>query len=589
MFSALPPNTIGLMNVQEVLQRLFPHGTRQSSKSNSIAQIPVWPADLFCAAATLLDMSGCHTFATDLMADREGHKAYLQNVQSLATSKAWIPENEAVPAALQAEWSKLLAPNLRLEDLPKNESAIRAMLLLLAVADEVCEGLGWSLDGTEDLTLLQERLGARILWNWFFRQDEDVPHTLCEIIPPDRAVVLPKSMTTATGCTLRSLSHNLALLPATGVITGEWTIGGGVGKEDGGASVRLLVIPFPFHIRTKSFVVSEDHFKSGLTPPAYFDLDQTWLRDQRNAPVSGTKLFKEVVQPLLNSAEKEVGGPIHGIVIPEGALSERVAEKLAAEIAGIARDRGIEFIITGVMEPSKKVAKVRRGGLGFSRPRNVAKIYHFVDEPSRRKVAGVVGRGHAKHHRWCLDQGQVKRYGFDGLLRENATSWWENIDVSQRRLPFVAFRRDMCLSVLICEDLARSDPALPAIRAVGPNLVVALLMDGPQLLQRWPGRYAMGLADDPGSSVLTVTCAAMVDRSNILERNPIRSIALWRDGSGHTQEVVLPHDSHGVLLSLRASPTEQFTMDHRTDRYRAKRLELFGTQPLSLSKVPTWL
>ncbi|WP_244788344.1 hypothetical protein [Cupriavidus pauculus] len=577
------------MNVKEVLQRLFPYGTRHSSESNSIAEVPVWPADLFCAAATLLEVSGCHTFATDLMADREGHKAYIDRVEALAKSEEWVPENESVPCELQTEWQRLLAPDLLVEQLPRKERVIRALILLLAVADEACEGLGWGLDVSRDLTELQLNLSALMLWRWDSRNDLDVPQTLCEIIPPDRAVVLPKSMTTATGCTLRSLSHNLALLPATGIVKSEWTLGGGLANHDDGGSVRLLVVPFPFHIPAKSFIVSQEHFHSGLTPPAYFDLEQTWLTDDKKSPISGTMLFKEVVEPLLQSAEKEVGGAIHGIVIPEGALSEKVADELAARVAEIAPKRGIEFFITGVMAPPAEPGKPRRGGLRFPRPRNLAKIYQFFREHSKRKGAGVVGRSHAKHHRWCLDQPQVKRYGFDGLVKEKATSWWENIDVSERRLPFVAFRRDMSLSVLICEDLARSDPALPAIRSIGPNLVVALLMDGPQLLQRWPGRYAMGLADDPGSSVLTVTCAAMVDRSNTLERSPVRSIALWRDGTGHTQEVILPKNSHGVLLSLRGCPIEQLTMDHRTDKSRAKRLELFGTQPLSLAKVPTWL
>jgi len=52
------------------------------------------------------------------------------------------------------------------------------------------------------------------------------------------------------------------------------------------------------------------------------------------------------------------------------------------------------------------------------------------------------------------------------------------------------------LTVLICEDLARLDPVNDLVRAVGPNLVMSLLMDGPQLTTRWPARYATVLADD---------------------------------------------------------------------------------------------
>jgi hypothetical protein len=52
------------------------------------------------------------------------------------------------------------------------------------------------------------------------------------------------------------------------------------------------------------------------------------------------------------------------------------------------------------------------------------------------------------------------------------------------------------------------------MNAIGPNLVIALLMDGPQLENRWPARYATVLAEDPGSAVLTVTSLGMVRRSN---------------------------------------------------------------------------
>jgi hypothetical protein len=78
--------------------------------------------------------------------------------------------------------------------------------------------------------------------------------------------------------------------------------------------------------------------------------------------------------------------------------------------------------------------------------------------------------------------------------------------------------------VLICEDLARQDPAAELVRAVGPNLLVALLMDGPQLANRWPARYAAVLAEDPGTSILTLTSLGMVERSRPTERISHRMI-----------------------------------------------------------------
>ena len=47
-------------------------------------------------------------------------------------------------------------------------------------------------------------------------------------------------------------------------------------------------------------------------------------------------------------------------------------------------------------------------------------------------------------------------------------------------------------------DLAQPDPVASIIRQVGPSLVIGLLLDGPQLAERWPARYASVFADDPG-------------------------------------------------------------------------------------------
>jgi hypothetical protein len=147
----------------------------------------------------------------------------------------------------------------------------------------------------------------------------------------------------------------------------------------------------------------------------------------------------------------------------------------------------------------------------------------------------------------------------------------------------------MCITTLICEDLARADPAMNVIRAVGPNLVIALLMDGPQLATRWPGRYATVLADDPGSAVLSFTSSAMVDRSNWLEPRPARSIGLWRDAGGRTQEIALPHESLGVLLTLESVKKHQTTLDSRSDNEVARQLKLRNMVPLFLVKRPDWI
>lgn len=105
------------------------------------------------------------------------------------------------------------------------------------------------------------------------------------------------------------------------------------------------------------------------------------------------------------------------------------------------------------------------------------------------------------------------------------------------------------------------------IRAVGPNLVVALLADGPQLAARWSARYATVLADDPGSSVLTLTNVGMVDLCRgprrMLEARPV---ALWKDAvSGGPYELNLPADADALLLCLGVDFREEWTADGRSD------------------------
>jgi hypothetical protein len=172
--------------------------------------------------------------------------------------------------------------------------------------------------------------------------------------------------------------------------------------------------------------------------------------------------------PLLQQANAKDAAAVTGVVMPECALSEAIAYELA-KLMGIA---GVSFFTTGILLPDP----------GKGKTRNVAKTYvlHERNDPHQLEQF--------KHHRWRLDRPQCEQYRLDFRRLSPAEKWWEDIDVSNRQLPFFALRRYMSMTVLICEDLARNDPAMSVVRAVGPNLVIALLMDGPQLSHRWPGK-----------------------------------------------------------------------------------------------------
>src|SRR6185503_894532 len=127
------------------------------------------------------------------------------------------------------------------------------------------------------------------------------------------------------------------------------------------------------------------------------------------------------------------------------------------------------------------------------------------------------------------------------------------------------------------------------IRSVGPSLVIALLMDGPQLERRWPGRYATVLADDPGSAVLTLTSLGMVRRSSMPGNEGPSPIALWKDPYGQAQELLLPRGAHALVLTLSASRITGVTLDGRSDASKTVRLSLSGVREVRLTHPDAWL
>jgi hypothetical protein len=181
-----------------------------------------------------------------------------------------------------------------------------------------------------------------------------------------------------------------------------------------------------------------------------------------------------------------------------------------------------------------------------------------------------------------------KEWTKSGSLDPNRR-WWEHIDVHNRSIAFVINSQNAIISALVCEDLARYDPVLPTMTAVGPTLVIALLLDGPQLSSRWPARYATVLAEDPGSSVLTLTSAGMVERSAMPADQNRAVVGLWKDRHAPAKELVLPRDHHGLVLSLNCCGRNQRTLDRRVASELTTEYRLGGCRGVRLSRPPAWL
>lgn len=580
------------MNIKEYIAHLMPQGSdawilqeaRAEEEAGAARDIqfscPTWPADLFAVAAALIERSGCYTAASPDRNALEHHAHHLDVIREIAA--AWNADVGAPPAAVESLWAELWNDNgeVELESVCMSMPLVRILLTLFAVADETCAGMGWDVNEEEG----DERPFASLTMGSMADEDlakalmRHLPTSFCIAVPPDRLIVLPKSLTPSVGCTVRSLSHHLALLPPSTVIEASWIWSTTERATDDRPDpklpydVRILLLPFPYTIIADCFQLSfpRTTFGDGRTMPAYFSLRQHWLQTEGQR-ITGEVIAKDLLIPLIQEAFFHSGEMPDGIVLPECALTSETAKELVAALEE--QDVPIEFLITGVLDVDADT------GASYNRAQT------FV----LRKGEGAVKREHNKHHRWRLDSSQVERYALDFDDDHDNSQWWEDIDVGKRRLPFFGLRKDMCITTLICEDLARADPAMNVIRAVGPNLVIALLMDGPQLAARWPGRYATVLADDPGSAVLSFTSAAMVDRSNWMESRPARSVELWRDAAGRTQEIALPAGSHGILLTLESVKKRQTTLDGRSDDEVARQLKLRNMVPLFIANSPGWI
>ena len=108
-------------------------------------------------------------------------------------------------------------------------------------------------------------------------------------------------------------------------------------------------------------------------------------------------------------------------------------------------------------------------------------------------------------------------------------------------------------------------------------------MDGPQLASRWPARYATVLADDPGSSVLTLTSVGMAELSRPPGAPPSRTIGLWKDAkSGAARQIDLPSGAEGIVLNLCRQLDQEWSADGRSDGGVAGYPILGGIHPIFL-------
>lgn len=502
-------------------------------------KFPGWPPDCFGLCLALMKRTGAYTkLLQDWPPDRSAGRT-LENWTSTVRElgKAWGTawRTQQPFDGLGAEWGQLCESfALRLNDVPSDRSLCEALMKLVAVADEASENVGAPADEEADNDFL------------LFAASQYLANagTLCREIDCTRLTVLPRMHTPQNGLIDRSLSLYLSMRDPSEV-TPKWFSPPFIQQD----SINLLLIPWPLDVLPSQF--------RKVTSSATAELPEDFGYFTCDPPEPDVNLV-ELVSLLYRNANRRLGR-IDGVILPELAITgqqfESIKEKLPPDC----------FLVSGV------------GGAAGASQRGTNEVrlsFPWLDEVVQKK-----------HHPWKLNESQVVQYGLGAVLSPSL-QWWERADFTDRCLNFISIGPDLVLCALVCEDLARPDPVADLVRTVAPNLVIALLMDGPQTKERWAARYATVLADDPGCSVLSLTSLGMAQLSRP-QAGPSRSrvIALWKDAFVSATEIELPVGYDAVAVSLSIKYQEEYTADGRSDEISAAFPTLSGVHPIRVAEA----
>jgi hypothetical protein len=572
-----------------------------TSRKESLRRVPIDPTDVFAAAALLVDAAGLyhHLPAADLKAQIITYcRSGICSRRDVNDRSRQTFDEAGTPALLGRRWRSISA---RAEHYGEAEEPLstafgpaedlwavlfehlgepltspagglsewqKAAAVLMIMADEASEGIGYPNKADPDNWVMLFRNCAETTRERTEPINKNAPlhrrfthrirSSLCKTVDPAFVCVQPKARTAMIGATLRTMSHNLALLPGDSVLRTHCFPAVLPTSQSGRTetartevdSLNILLVPFPYDIGNRDFealanAAGEDHAGNSPVRWGQFRLTQSWLK-----PAVERHDIVRMTEDLIQTAERK-HGPVHGVIFPELALDWGLYSKLVDAIAQECRN--VEFLISGSSNDCSG---------SMQKPANFALMTQFfqINEKERHRL----NYSRRKHHRWALNETQVATYRLGAVLDPH-TSWWEDIDIGSRAIGMMPLRGGSMFSVMICEDLARGEPVHGALQSMGPNLIFALLMDGPQIPERWPGRAATIFADDPGSSVLTLTSRALIARSNTgrAENRQNWSVALWKDDTGLTVPMACPTDQDAVLVTLAARAACESTLDGR--------------------------
>ena len=498
-----------------------------------------WPPDLFAFTDVVLGRSEAFRFVLSPPRDVRwppDHRAPWSDAVAVAAGawSAWVTDRRGdLPELIAEDWDVLIAGvEIPLERLAQGDEwrICEALLTLHAISDEACAGMGVAVERADGRACVYRARGRELLAR---------TGSLARINTQFMRV-LPKIRTPPTG---RASFSRYVCVQGPG-LEARWhkMPARHAGTDARAEYVNFLLLPWPLRIRESDFRAVEGSVERLAREPfGFFEF----------AP--SERLDLDLVDRMLIAARDEVDG-VDVVVLPESAVEESEIANLEAVL-----DRhGVIYLTAGVRQHSDQAGRLPRSWV------------HTGVNPRLQKGGPLpTGPGEQwfhirqnKHHRWSLDESQIYQYHLGGALHPHIR-WWEAIDVPRHSIQFVQVGEQVTVVSLVCEDLAQNDDVAEVIRAVGPTVVITVLLDGPQLTSRWAARYASVLADDPGSAVLMLTSYGMVQRSRPHQREASRVIALWKDPDQGSREIPLEAGAQGVLLTACGARTSRRSADGR--------------------------
>ena len=560
-----------------------------------------WPPDVFALTSLIFDATGAYRRAASPPGRMEWPPSnWPKDARKLGNRwRNWVADGFPDANPLEKYLTTLRKhQDIQLDELYDPEEGEAwdlcvALLELHAIADEAMRGVGIAFSPATSLSILPDKGGDvssnvslfYLQANWLLALRGSLSR-----LPKFRGTILPKSRTPQVGMTLRSLSLHLTF-HATEVDV-AWRTFPWLNTDEN--ILNLMLVPWPFKVAAGFFKPIYPRGSSNLGHSRHFHY---------KPQVEGGLDVHSIIQHM--QAVKDEVRRVHIMVFPEMALTPEDLKRLQDGLEATLPPSKIPMIVTGVgeeFEEPEESSEDLESSLASSIEESTRK--HFQHGPHAEGFNRVTlslyyaGKWHEvlqdKHHRWKIDDNQIEQYGLGGILSGGRT-WWESIQITRRKLSVLAANSWLTICPLICEDLARLEPVSQLLRGVGPTLLLALLMDGPQLRQRWSARYASVFADDPGSSVLTLTASGMSSRSIPRDamdpeslkkaREATATIGLWKDQEKGWYPISISSegdndDSLIKILTVSAVWKSEQTADERADRQNSAVFTYQGIVPI---------